>query len=91
MTDEIEKFLKKMQEHLPSKVGDACVEHLGVNVNQKGDGSTEFCQKTKIEEYCVNQKGNGSTEFCQKTKIEEYCAQFEVSNESKKIRTMNFN
>ena len=53
MTDEIEKhFVTKMQQHLPSQVGHVCNEHLGVSITQKTDGSTEFVQTSKIEEYC---------------------------------------
>ena len=71
MTDKVEEeFVKKMKKQLPSKVGNVCTEHLGMEINQKDDGSTEFTQKTKII---------------------EYCEEFQVTGQSTRIRTMNFN
>ena len=63
MTDKVEEdFVRKMQEHLPSKVGDICSEHLGVAIEQKEDGSTTFNQKTKIMEYCEEFQITGATD-----------------------------
>lgn len=63
MTDEVEaNFVKKMQKFLPSKVGEICKEHLGVAIAQKEDGSTEFVQSSKIEEYCEQFQVSGATQ-----------------------------
>ena len=62
MTDKAEEeFVQKMQEHLPSKVGQICDEHLGVEIEQKKDGTSIFSQMTKIEEYCEEFQITGET------------------------------
>jgi hypothetical protein len=62
MTDKAEEeFVQKMQEHLPSKVGQICNEHWGVEIEQKKDGTSIFSQATKIEEYCEEFQITGKT------------------------------